>query len=103
MSLEVDYTDRPRMTATHEGEHHGDENAAPVEITRSARIFVLCAALNSCNLGYDIGVSTTAGKLVAESWNLTQMQRELFIGSINFWASKFVVILLQIIINVIIS
>jgi hypothetical protein len=49
--------------------------------------FVLCAALNSCNLGYDIGVSTEAGRLLQDDLGLSNHQREIFIGSINFWAS----------------
>ena len=49
---------------SHEGEHHGDTgNGTPIIITKSVWIFVLCAALNSCNLGYDIGVSTDAGRI----------------------------------------
>ena len=49
---------------THEGEHHGDVvSGIPIQITKSVWIFVLCAALNSCNLGYDIGVSTDAGRI----------------------------------------
>jgi hypothetical protein len=49
--------------------------------------FVLCAALNSCNLGYDIGVSTEASRLLQADLGLSNRQREIFIGSINFWAS----------------
>jgi len=49
-------------------------------------IFALCAALNSCNLGYDIGVSTHAGGLIQRDLGLTDVQRELFVGSLNFWS-----------------
>lgn len=52
-------------------------------------LFVACAALNSCNLGYDIGVSTDAGRLIQDDLELTNRQREIFIGSINFWASAY--------------
>ena len=58
-------------------------------LSKSAKLFALCAALNSCNLGYDIGVSTEAGRLIQDDWGLTTMERELFTGSLNFWASKF--------------
>ena len=34
-----------------------------VEITRSTKLYAFCASLNSCNLGYDIGVNTGAGPL----------------------------------------
>jgi MFS family permease len=49
-------------------------------------IFALCAALNSCNLGYDIGVSTNAAGLVQRDLGLTNVQRGLFVGSLNFWS-----------------
>ena len=76
--------------STREGEFHGDDGSTTeIPITRSTYIFVLCAALNSCNLGFDIGVSTTAGKLVEEDWDLSRIEREVFIGSINFWACTF--------------
>jgi hypothetical protein len=79
----------PKLQATHEGEYHDDYGSGtPVEITRAAYLFVLCAALNSCNLGYDIGVSTEAGKLIQDDFDLSRTQREIFVGSINFWASK---------------
>jgi predicted nuclease of restriction endonuclease-like RecB superfamily len=56
-------------------------------VTAATYRFVLCAALNSCNLGYDIGVSTDAGRLMQADLGLTNPQREVLIGSINFWAS----------------
>jgi hypothetical protein len=83
--------DMPRLQAAHEGDHSGD-NAGQVKITRSAYVFVLCAAVNSTNLGYDIGASTSAGKLIQKDMNLTRMQREIFVGSLNLWASKFTVL-----------
>ena len=59
-----------------------------VPITRATMIYVLCAALNSCNLGYDIGVSTNVSKLIQNDIHITDTQREIWIGFINFWASK---------------
>jgi hypothetical protein len=59
-----------------------------VKLTRATILFAVCASVNSCNLGYDIGVSTEAGRLVQEDLGLSQFQRELFTGSINFWGSK---------------
>ena len=58
-------------------------------LSKSTKLFAFCAALNSCNLGYDMGVSTEAGRLIQDDWGLTTMERELFTGSLNFWASKF--------------
>jgi len=55
-------------------------------LTTSTYIFAACAALNSCNLGYDIGVSTNAGGIIQRDLDLTDVQRELFIGSLNFWS-----------------
>jgi MFS family permease len=71
---------------THEGEHGNDFSDASLKVTRSTYLFAACAALNSCNLGYDIGVSTNAGSLIQKDLDLTDVQRELFIGSLNFWS-----------------
>lgn len=71
---------------SHEGEHRKNFNASPVRVTKSTVVFALCAALNSCNLGYDIGVSTNAGGLVQRDLGLTNVQRELLVGSLNFWS-----------------
>jgi hypothetical protein len=64
------------------------ETATVIPITRATMIYVLCAALNSCNLGYDIGVSTNVSKLIQNDIHITNAQREIWIGFINFWASK---------------
>lgn len=67
-----------------------DEESTPKSgITRSTYLYAACAAVNSCNLGYDIGISTTAGRLVQQDLNLTNPQREILIGSMNFWASTY--------------
>ena len=71
---------------THEGEHHGNYDGSSIKVTRSTVLFAFCAALNSCNLGYDIGVSTNAGPLVQSEFGMSDQQRELFIGSLNFWS-----------------
>jgi hypothetical protein len=75
----------PRPDDPHQPErrHH----PPGVIISAATYRFVLCAALNSCNLGYDIGVSTEAGRLLQTDLGLSNRQREIFIGSINFWAS----------------
>lgn len=78
--------DGPKLYKTHEGEHHADFSGSGVKITRSTYLFALCAAVNSCNLGYDIGVSTNAGHLVQQDLGLTQVQREVFVGSLNLWS-----------------
>ena len=74
------------MYKSHEGEHHADFSGSALKITRSTYIFALCAAVNSCNLGYDIGVSTNAGPLIQRDLNLTDFQREVFVGSLNLWS-----------------
>ncbi len=58
-----------------------------VKVSRSTYIFVMCAALNSCNLGYDIGVNTGAGKLLEESLGLSKSKLEIFMGSLNLFAA----------------
>ncbi|GAX25840.1 hypothetical protein FisN_6Hh122 [Fistulifera solaris] len=75
----------PKLSVSHEGEHHNDFGG-DIQITRSTYLFALCAALNSVNLGYDIGTSTSAGKLVQQDLALTMSQREIFVGSLNLWA-----------------
>ena len=74
------------LAKTHEGEHHGDYSDQSLKITRSTVVYACCAALNSCNLGYDIGVSTNAGSLIQRDLGLSDVQRELFVGSLNFWS-----------------
>ena len=81
------HPDHPHMEQTHEGEHrydHGD--IATLKITRSTKLFAFCAALNSCNLGYDVGVNTGAGPLLQDSLNLSDLQLEIFMGSLNLFA-----------------
>lgn len=55
-------------------------------LTFYAQLYSFCAALNSCNLGYDIGVSTNAGPLIQQDLQLSDGRLELFLGSINFWS-----------------
>mmetsp|Transcript_10928 Transcript_10928/g.16891 ORF Transcript_10928/g.16891 Transcript_10928/m.16891 type:complete len:591 (+) Transcript_10928:158-1930(+) len=78
--------DMPKLRQTHEGEHHGDLGNIPVSITKSAYLYTLCAAINSCNLGYDIGVNTNAAPLVQSDLELTDVQLEIFVGAINLFA-----------------
>lgn len=60
---------------------------APVAtVTRATYIYALCAAINSANIGYDVGVNTQAGPLVQEDLQLTVPQLEFFLGSINLFA-----------------
>lgn len=62
---------------------HGDVR---INITRSTYIYAMCAAVNSCNLGFDIGVNTNAGVRIQQDFGLTDVQVEIFVGSINFWS-----------------
>lgn len=73
---------------TNGGEHNADfsRDEDNIQLTRHTFIFAMCAAVNSCNLGYDVGVSTNAGALIQRDMNLTDVQRELFIGSLNMWS-----------------
>jgi len=47
--------------------------------------YCLCAALNSVNFGYDVGVSTAVAPKVQAAFQLTQGQLQLFVGCLNFW------------------
>jgi hypothetical protein len=60
------------VVRTHEGEYHGDTGGLPIPITTSTYKFVLCAAINSCNLGYDIGVGTNAARLIQADIGLSR-------------------------------
>lgn len=83
------HPDRPRLLQTHEGEHrydHGDAASSVLKVTRHTTLYAFCAALNSCNLGYDIGVNTGAGPLLQSSLGLTDLQVEIFMGSLNLYA-----------------
>ena len=76
----------PTLKQTHEGEHHGDFGDQDVPLLYATKIFALCAAVNSCNLGFDIGVSTSVGPLIQDDFGLSDVQREIFVGSLNFFA-----------------
>ena len=75
-----------KIQKTHEGEHQGDYSDVSLKLTKHTFIFAMCAAINSCNLGFDVGVSSNAGVLLQRDLGLTDVQRELFVGSINFWS-----------------
>jgi len=65
---------------------HIPPNPPTLQITRSTKIYAFCAALNSCNLGYDIGVNTGAGMLLQDTLSLSDVQLEVFMGSLNLFA-----------------
>jgi MFS family permease len=65
---------------------YDDSSKNKPPISKWTKIYAFCAALNSVNLGYDIGVSTNAGPLIMDHFNLSDLQLELFLGSINFWS-----------------
>ncbi|KAL3941282.1 MAG: hypothetical protein SGBAC_004330 [Bacillariaceae sp.] len=71
---------------THVGEHHGDHSGSPFQLTRASYVYSICACVNSCNLGFDLGATTNVGPLIEAEFGLTTAQRELFVASINFWA-----------------
>jgi MFS family permease len=79
-------TNRPQLKQTHEGEHHGDYGGQEIPLLHATKVFALCAAVNSCNLGFDIGVSTSVGQLIQEDFELSDIEREIFVGSLNFFA-----------------
>jgi MFS family permease len=57
-------------------------------VARAVYVFAGCAALNSCNLGFDIGVNTDVGPTLLRS-SLIQCDKvklEVFLGSLNFFA-----------------
>ena len=66
------------------GTHRSNEDSLMM-ITPAVKKFALCAALNSCNLGFDIGVNTGTADLIQDSLSLSDTQLEVFIGSINLF------------------
>ena len=63
-----------------------ESNKQPSKINRSTMIFALCAAVNSVNIGFDMGVNTTAVPIIKDELNLSDVQTELLIGSLGFWS-----------------
>lgn len=56
------------------------------KVSRWNYIYAICAAINSCNLGYDIGVSTDLGLLITHQFGLTMFERQVYTSFIDFWA-----------------
>lgn len=77
-----------------ENDNENDDDEKPHDTQRTSKaprsaayLYAFCAALNSCNLGYDLGVSTNVGPLLQQEFvDLTNEQLELFLGSLNFWS-----------------
>ena len=65
---------------------HHSHKKEPLGVTRATYIYALCASVNSCNLGYDVGVNTQAGPLLKDAMDLTVGQLEFFLGSLNLFA-----------------
>ena len=55
---------------------------------RATRLYLFagCAALNSCNLGFDIGVSSDVALELQDVLGLSDFQTEFFMGAINLFA-----------------
>lgn len=49
-------------------------------------LYSMCALLNSSNLGYDMGVNTSASKSLQRSMKLSDVQLEMFIGSLAIFS-----------------
>lgn len=78
--------EKPKAPQSHEGEHHGDYGSRPVPISRPVKIYALCASINSVSIGYDIGASTNMGPLIQDDFGLSDKEREIVIGALNFFA-----------------
>ncbi len=77
----------PGTPKSHVGEHYGDHGeGGKIPITKACYTFAFCAALNSCNLGYDIGVNTDAGPMLKRGMDLSNVEFEIFTGSLNLFA-----------------
>ena len=77
------------MNSTHSTSNNSDNHSpgsSMNEIPYNVKLFAFCAALNSCNLGYDIGVYTGAGDHIQDDLDLTDTELEIFIGAVNVFA-----------------
>jgi len=62
------------------------EDSSPSGTMLKVYIMAGCAALSSCNLGFDVGVNTDAGLMIQESMSLSDVKLEAFMGSLNLFA-----------------
>lgn len=85
-STENKKSSAPTLIQSHEGEYAEDHGDHAMNSSSKVNLYSMCAALNSCNLGYDIGVNTGAGPLIQKSLGLSNVQIEIFLGSLNFFA-----------------
>ena len=66
--------------------HRGEDGEGYVKVTWAVLLFTACASINSCNLGYDVGVNTNVGPLLQERFLLSDLQLGLFLGGLNIFA-----------------
>jgi Sugar (and other) transporter len=71
---------------SHPGEHRKDFGEVPITLMPQVTTWVLCAAINSCNLGYDIGLNASASVVMQNDLELSDIQLHLFISSMNLFA-----------------
>ena len=83
-----EFRDSPRNTPKEDEEEYQCRNkrSSPTPISWSVLRYAACAALNSCTLGYDLGVNTSASLLVQTSMDLSKSQIELFVAAMDFFA-----------------
>ena len=74
----------PPTRAARKGENYDDANPTPVPIASKTKLFAVCASVNSCILGYDVGVGCQVGKEVQAEFLLSDLERGIYIGSFNF-------------------
>lgn len=86
MSSSTTQSAKTILKKSHEGEWHGDHGDTPVRMKWRTYLYVACAALNSCQMGYDMGATTAAAPKIQSDFGLTNVQLELFVGSLNFCA-----------------
>lgn len=55
--------------------------AAEVELTSAVKLFAFCASINSLIVGYDQGITTHIGRLVQDEFQLSDLERGVFVAS----------------------
>ena len=52
-----------------------------VPLTESVKLFAFCASINSLIVGYDQGITTHIGRLVQDEFQLSDLERGVFVAS----------------------
>ena len=63
-----------------------DERSKETKVAPAVYVFAACAALNSCILGYDLGLTSLSVLLVKETLDLSDVQIESYVGIMGIFS-----------------